>query len=102
LKELFLTYPQNKPIEVAAASILASEFGIKAATQVADIALCAYEEDGHLERAALDDDEADDVAFLFGQRLVGLVLGILLLEYIEKLRMLVGYCVAERLSMPIS
>ena len=54
LKELFLAYPQNKPIEVAAASILASEFGIKAATQVADIALCAYEEDGHLEGAAAD------------------------------------------------
>jgi len=41
------------------------------------------------------------LALLFGHRLVGQVLGILLLECIEKLRMLVGYCVAERLSMPI-
>ena len=42
------------------------------------------------------------MVLLFGLCLVGLVLGILLLECIEKLRMLVGYCVAERLSMPIS
>jgi len=75
---------------------------VKSAAQVADVGLGGDEEDGHLEGAATDDDETDDVAFLFGQRLVGLVLGILLLEYIEKLRMLVGYCVAERLSMPIS
>ena len=75
---------------------------VKATAYVADVGLGGDEEDGHLKRTATDDDEADDVALLLGQRLVGLVLGILLLECIEKLRMLVGYCVAERLSMPIS
>ena len=89
-------------VKVGAAAVFSRQLMVKSAAQVADVGLGGDEEDGHLERAALDEDEADDVAFLFGQRLVGLVLGILLLEYIENLRMLVGYCVAERLSMPIS
>ena len=52
---------------------------VETAAQVADVALRADEEDGHLQGTATDDDEADDVALLFGQRLVGLVLTILLL-----------------------
>ena len=97
-----LTQGRDMLVKVGAAAVFSRQLMVKSAAQVADVRLGGDEEDGHLERAALDDDEADDVAFLFGQRLVGLVLGILLLEYIEKLRMLVGYCVAERLSMPIS
>ena len=72
---------------------------VKAAAQVADVALGADEQDGHLERTALDDYEADDVALLFGHGLVGLVLSVLLLEGGEELWMLTVNLAAESLPL---
>ena len=97
-----LTQGRDMLVKVGAAAVSSRQLVVEAAAQVADVWLGGNEEDGHLERAATDDDEADDVALLLGQRLVGLVPGILLLQGGEELRMLAGYCVAERLSMPIS
>ena len=62
---LFLKYFRYIFIQIGAAAVFSRQLVVEAA-QVADVTLGAYEEDGHLEGAALDDDEADDVAFLFG------------------------------------
>ena len=73
------TSPHNVHVEIATAAVFSCQFVVESTTYVADVGLGGDEEGGHLERAATDDDEADDVALLLGQRLVGLVLGILLL-----------------------
>ena len=77
---LFLTHFRYISIQVRAAAIFSCQFVVEAAAKVADVAFGTYKEDGHLEGAALDDEEADDMALLFGHGLVGLVHGILLLE----------------------
>ena len=78
---------------------MTSEFLIETATEVADIALGADEEDGHLEGAATDSEEADDVTLLFGHGLVGLVFGILLLQGSKELGMLAVCLIAECLPV---
>jgi hypothetical protein len=59
--EFLLTQFRNISVKVGAATVLARQLGIEAAAQVADVALGADHEDRHLQRAALDDNEADDV-----------------------------------------
>lgn len=76
---------------------MAGELLIEAATEVADVALGADKEDGHLEGTATNGEEADDVTLLFGHGLVGLVFGILLLECGEEPWVLTINLVAERL-----
>ena len=56
-----LAHPGDVFVEVGAGAVVTSEFLIEAATQVADVTLGADHEDGHLQGAALDDYEADDV-----------------------------------------
>jgi hypothetical protein len=94
-----LAHPGDVFVEVGAGAIVPSEFLIESAAQVADVALGADEENGHLQRAALDDYEADDVAFLFGHGLVGQVLSVLLLEGGEELGMLTVNLAAEGLPL---
>ncbi len=86
-------------VEIGAAAVFSRQFVVEATAQVADVGLGGDEEDGHLERAALDDDETDDMVFLLGQRLVGLVLGVLLLQRGEKLGVLTINLVAECLPV---
>ena len=78
---------------------MTSEFLIETATEVADIALGADEEDGHLEGAATDSEEANDVTLLFSHGLVGLVFGILLLKGSEEFGILTINLVAEGLPL---
>ena len=94
-----LAHPGDVFVEVGAGAVVPSEFLIESAAQVADVALGADEEDGHLQRAALDDYEADDVALLFGHGLVGLVFGILLLKGSEEFGILTINLVAEGLPL---
>lgn len=94
-----LAHPCNIVIQVGAGAVVASEFLIETATEVADIALGADEEDGHLEGAATDGEEADDVTLLFGHGLVGLVFGILLLKGSEEFGILTINLVAEGLPL---
>ena len=107
-RSFLLAQPRDVIVEVGAGAVVAGELLIEAATQVADVALGADEEDGHLEGTATDGEEADDVALLFGHGfpgiarrpvafLVGLVLGILLLEGVEELGMLTVDLVEEGL-----
>ena len=96
---LFLKHFRYIFIQIGAAAVSSRQLVVEAAAKVADVWLGGDEEDGHLEGAALDDDEADDVALLLGHCLVGLVPGILLQEGGEELRMLAVDLGAEGLPL---
>ena len=58
-------------VQICSAAILACDALVEAATEVADVALGADQEDGHLQGRTLDDEEREDALLLFGEGVLG-------------------------------
>lgn len=86
-------------VEETSRAILSCDFFVEPAAEIADVALAADEQYGHLQWAALDGDKAYDAPFLLGHCLSGLLFRILTGEGRIEVRVLLLDCVLQRLPL---